>query len=159
MCLSLRRAGWEITVVSPRGAKRDASAFERIDGVDIHRFDAAESSGSALGYLREYVLAFARIRRLVRTVSNRKRFDVVHACNPPDFLLLTAIRLRRQGAATIFDQHDLSPELHAAKRGVSSLFGRSSWWSDWRCARRCNARHERVVRGSGPTRPPGSGVS
>ena len=115
MCLSLRRAGWEITVVSPRGAKRDTSAFERIDGVDIHRFHAAESSGTALGYLREYVLAFARIRRLVRTVSNRKRFDVVHACNPPDFLLLTAVRIRRQGAATIFDQHDLSPELHAAK--------------------------------------------
>ena len=39
----------------------------------------------------------------------------MQACNPPDFLLLTAIRLRRQGAATIFDQHDLSPELHAAK--------------------------------------------
>ena len=115
MCLSLRRAGWEITVVSPKGSKRDTSAFERIEGVDIHRFQMAESSGSALGYLREYVLAFARIRRLVRTVSNRKRFDVVQACNPPDFLLLTAIRLRRQGAAAIFDHHDLSPELHAAK--------------------------------------------
>ena len=76
---------------------------------------AAESSGSALGYVREYVLAFARIRRLVRTVSKRKRFDVVQACNPPDFLFLTALRLRRQGAATIFDQHDLSPELHEAK--------------------------------------------
>jgi glycosyltransferase involved in cell wall biosynthesis len=115
ICLSLRRAGWEITVVSPRGAKRDRSACERIDGVDIHRFHTVESSGSALGYLREYVLAFARIRRLVRMVSKGKRFDVVHACNPPDFLFLTALRLRRQGAATVFDQHDLSPELHAAK--------------------------------------------
>ena len=115
MCLSLRRAGWEITVVSPKGTKRDTSAFERIDGVDIHRFQTAESSGSTLGYVREYVLAFGRIRRLVRTVSKRKRFDVIQACNPPDFLFLTALRLRRQGAATVFDQHDLSPELHEAK--------------------------------------------
>ena len=104
MCLTLRRAGWEITVISPKGVKRDTSAFERIDGVEIHRFHAAESSGSALGYLREYVLAFARIRRLVRTVSNRKRFDVVQACNPPDFLLLTAIAPPTAGGG-----HDLRP--------------------------------------------------
>ena len=90
------------------------SAFERIDGVDIHRFQTAESSGSALGYVREYVLAFGRIRRLVRTVSKRKRFDVIQACNPPDFLFLTALRLRRQGGRDL-DQHDLSPELHEAK--------------------------------------------
>jgi hypothetical protein len=98
MCRSLPAAGWEITVVSPKGAKRDTSAFERIDGVDIHRFQAAEGSSSTLGYVRECVLAFARIGRLVRTVSNRKSFDAVHACSPlPTFLLLIAIPLRRQG--------------------------------------------------------------
>jgi hypothetical protein len=130
MCLSLRRAGWEITVVSPKGAKRDTSAFGRIDGVDIHRFQAAESSGSALGYLREYVFAFARIRRLVRTVSNRKRFDVVHACNPPPSDRHPS---PSAGAATIFDHHDLSPELHAAKYEKGFVSRRALvLWSDWR---------------------------
>ena len=43
---------------------------------------------------------------LVRRLSRTKHFDVVHACNPPDFLLLAAIALRRRGAAMIFDHHD-----------------------------------------------------
>ena len=43
--------------------------------------------------------------------------DVVHAASPPDFLLLVALTLRRRGAATIFDHHDLSPELFLAKFG------------------------------------------
>jgi glycosyltransferase involved in cell wall biosynthesis len=53
----------------------------------------------------------------VRRLSRTRRFDVVHACNPPDFLLIAAIPLRRRGAATIFDHHDLSPELYLAKYG------------------------------------------
>jgi glycosyltransferase involved in cell wall biosynthesis len=115
ICVSLRGAGWDVTVVSPKGGKRDTAAFESLDGVDIHRFDMADSSGSAAGYVREYTLAFARMSALVRRLSGHTSFDVVHACNPPDFLLLTAVRMRRRGVAMIFDHHDLSLELHAAK--------------------------------------------
>jgi glycosyltransferase involved in cell wall biosynthesis len=42
-------------------------------------------------------------------------FDVVHAANPPDFLLLAARPLRRRGARFVFDHHDLSPELYLAR--------------------------------------------
>ena len=45
------------------------------------------------------------------------RFDVVHACNPPDFLLLAALGLRRKGARFVFDHHDLVPELYRSKFG------------------------------------------
>ena len=75
-----------------------------------------------MGYLREYGLALVRIWALVRTLSHSERFDVIHACNPPDFLLLAALGPRRRGAATIFDHHDLSPELYRAKyRGRASV--------------------------------------
>ena len=45
------------------------------------------------------------------------RFDLVHACSPPDFLLLAMLPLRRQGTRFIFDHHDLTPELFASRFG------------------------------------------
>jgi glycosyltransferase involved in cell wall biosynthesis len=121
ICVSLRRAGWDVAVVSPKGAKRDTAPFERLDGVEIHRFDMPENPGSAAGYVREYAIAFARMSALVRRLSGRTSFDVVHACNPPDFLLLMTLRMRRRGVAVIFDHHDLSLELHAAKYTKGSV--------------------------------------
>jgi len=115
ICLSLRRAGWDVTAISPAGRDRDSEPFVVIDGVRIHRFALSESVSGGLGYAREYGLALFRIATLVRQLSRRERFDVVHACNPPDFLLLAALPLRRRGTATIFDHHDLSPELYRAK--------------------------------------------
>ena len=115
-CMSLQRAGWDVTVISPKGRDRDLEAFSDLEGVQIHRFDLVPSA-SGVGYLREYGLALLRISVLVRRLSRTRRFDVVHACNPPDFLLFAAIALRRRGAAMIFDHHDLSPELYLAKYG------------------------------------------
>ena len=119
-CTSLRRAGWDVTVICPKGKNRDSEAYSELEGVQIHRFDLVPSSG-AVGYIREYGLALTRIGTLVRRLSAAGRFDVVQACNPPDFLLLTALALRRRGAATIFDHHDLSPEVYLAKYGRRGL--------------------------------------
>jgi glycosyltransferase involved in cell wall biosynthesis len=115
-CTSLRRAGWDVTVICLRGRDHDREEFADLDGVRIHRFDLVPSS-SGLGYVREYGLALLRMSTLVRRLSRTRRFDVVHACNPPDFLLVAATPLRRRGAAMIFDHHDLSPELYLAKYG------------------------------------------
>jgi glycosyltransferase involved in cell wall biosynthesis len=124
ICKSLRRAGWDVCVISPTGHARDTERFATREGVRFYRFKSAASSGSGLGYLREYTLALTRMWSLVRKLSQRQRFDVVHACNPPDVLLLTALGLRRQGTATIFDHHDLSPELYCAKYGGHPLIVR-----------------------------------
>ena len=116
-CSTLHAAGWNVTVVCPKGQTADWSARENVDGVEIHRFDAIESQGGAVGYLREYRAALARIRRIVGEIARTRQVDVVQACNPPDILLLAARAARRRGAATIFDHHDLSPELFVAKFG------------------------------------------
>jgi glycosyltransferase involved in cell wall biosynthesis len=115
-CTSLRRAGWDVTVISPKGRDYDLEGFSDLEGVRIHRFDLVPSS-SGLGYVGEYGLALLRTGALVRRLARTSHFDVVHACNPPDFLLVAAIPLRRRGAAMIFDHHDLSPELYFAKYG------------------------------------------
>jgi glycosyltransferase involved in cell wall biosynthesis len=114
-CVALRSAGWDVSVVCPQGTKRDRDRFESIDGVAIHRFPIRFSSGGALDYGREYGVAMWRMWRIVSRLARTQRFDVVQACNPPDFLLLAALKLKRRGASFVFDQHDLVPELYLSR--------------------------------------------
>jgi len=53
----------------------------------------------------------------VRRLAAERHFDVVHAANPPDILLLAAWPLRRRGTRLIFDHHDLVPELYLSRFG------------------------------------------
>ena len=122
--LALRDAGHEVVAICPQPSDQEAegseaAAFERRDGIDIFRYAQPVASGTAISYLHEYALAFWLIRRLARRVAGERGFDVVQACNPPDFLLLAVHFLRRRGACLIFDHHDLVPELYVAKFGGS----------------------------------------
>jgi glycosyltransferase involved in cell wall biosynthesis len=121
--VALARAGCEVVVVCPQGAADErapdgeSASFEERDGVEIHRYPLRYADAGIAGYLREYASALWRTWRLVRRLSRERPFDVVHACNPPDFLLLAAWPARRRGARLIFDHHDLTPELFRARFG------------------------------------------
>lgn len=115
--LALTGAGYEVTVVCPQGDDRDREPFEIREGVRIHRYRPAPADGSPIGYAREYGLAFWQIARLALRLARRRRFDVIHACNPPDLLLLAVLPLRLQRSRFIFDHHDLVPELYRARFG------------------------------------------
>jgi glycosyltransferase involved in cell wall biosynthesis len=121
--LTLRDAGLRVVVVCPRGHERDTDTYELREGIEIHRFDVPASNGGAAGYLREYVSAYRSIARLAGALARREAFDVVHAANPPDFLLLAARRLRQSGARFIFDHHDLAPELYESRFEKRGIFG------------------------------------
>lgn len=114
---TLVAAGWEVVVVCAQGEGRDDAPFELLDGVEIHRFPLEPAGGGLTGYVREYAQAMWRIRSRVRKLARERRFDVVHGCNPPDFLLLAARSLRRQGTRFVFDHHDLVPELYRSRYG------------------------------------------
>jgi glycosyltransferase involved in cell wall biosynthesis len=114
---SLRDAGYDVTIVSPLGNGVDSSLQERIEGIELQRFPLPMAESGGLDYLREYGRALTRIGRLARRLGRDAPFDVVHACNPPDLLLLAALPLRRAGAAFVFDQHDLVPELYVSRFG------------------------------------------
>jgi glycosyltransferase involved in cell wall biosynthesis len=114
--LALRDAGASVTVVSPEGAGSESEPFSRIEGIDIHRFALDPAREGPFGYVREYSGAFWRMRQLVHRAAAGRSFDVVHACNPPDLLFLTAIAHRRR-ARFIYDQHDLVPELLLSRFG------------------------------------------
>jgi len=116
-CTALTRAGYDVTVICPQGVKRHREPFESLQGVSIHRYRARYAEGGIAGYALEYVSALRSMRRLARKLAKERPFDVVHACSPPDFLLLAMLPLRRQGARFIFDHHDLTPELFATRFG------------------------------------------
>src|SRR5581483_12398581 len=116
-CEALRDGGYGVSVVCPRGSGRDEAEFERLKGVEIHRYPLRPANGGVLGYGREYAAALWRTWRLIRRLAKTRRFDVVHACNPPDLLFLPALALRRAGAVFVFDHHDLVPELYLSRFG------------------------------------------
>jgi glycosyltransferase involved in cell wall biosynthesis len=114
---ALVRAGYDVTVICPTGEERDRSSFAEIEGVKIHRYEPRRADERVSDYAIEYLAALWSIRRLARRLARERPFDLVHACSPPDFLLLAALGLRRQGARFVFDHHDLTPELYLTRFG------------------------------------------
>ena len=123
---SLQVAGYDVTVVCPQGRGRDTERAVRIDGVKIHRYPLVAAGGGAATYAKEYASAFTQTARLVRRLDRAQSFDIVHACTPPDGLFLTALGLRRRGAAFVFDHHDLVPELFVSRFGSKGLVYRAA---------------------------------
>lgn len=115
---ALARAGYEVEVVCPLGTRASERAPSEVrDGVRINRYRLAPATGGARGYLREYATALWQTWRIVRRLTRERPFDIVHSCNPPDFLLFAAWPARRAGARIVFDHHDLTPELFRARFG------------------------------------------
>lgn len=121
-CLSLRRAGYDVTVVSPQGNSRDRELFEVCAGVEIHRYALPPATGGRRAFLWEYARAFWQTWRLVQKLARARPFAVVHAANPPDILLIAASPLKRRGTRFIFDHHDLVPELYTDRFGGRGVF-------------------------------------
>ena len=108
-CRALTGAGYDVTVVCPQGATRHQEPYERLQGVDIHRYRPRTADGGIVAYGLEYASALWSMGRLARRLAKQRPFDLVHACSPPDFLLLAVLPLRRAGHAV----HLRPPRPHA----------------------------------------------
>ncbi len=113
---ALAQGGFKVTVICPTGLGHEA-LDETVEGVRALRYRAPQGGRGVAGYLREFVVAMARMAALVRRLRAQTRVDAVIASTPPDFLVLLALAFRGRGAAVIFDQRDPGPELFEAKFG------------------------------------------
>ena len=124
--MSLRRAGYDVSVICPRGEKQDTEPHAVIQGIAIHRYPLRAAGGGPLTYVSEYGSAFRSTISIMRRLQREAPFDVVHACNPPDALIYTALPARRRGASLVFDHHDLVPELVLSRFGGEGLLYRAT---------------------------------
>ena len=121
---SLRAAGYEVTVISPKGELGERATFEVLDGIRIYRYPFYWEGNNALTYLLEYGWALLCTLTFTLWVAIWHGVDIVHAANPPDLLFLAAWPLKLFGKKFVYDQHDLCPELIEAKFGNRGFFYR-----------------------------------
>ncbi|MBN1121008.1 MAG: glycosyltransferase family 4 protein [Anaerolineae bacterium] len=112
---SLTEAGYAVTVICPRKAGQPRR--EVINGVSVSRFPAPTGGEGFIGYLWEYGFSMLAMLVLSWGVLLRGGFDTVHAHNPPDTLVVIGLFYKLLGKKFVFDHHDLSPELFAARFG------------------------------------------
>jgi glycosyltransferase involved in cell wall biosynthesis len=109
-----RDAGFEVDVIATR--RPDEAAREVVGGAKVVRLPIVHRRGTGRrAMLFEYggFTLIASALLLWRTL--RRRYDIVHVHNPPDFLICSALIPRLLGSRVIFDVHDLAPDMFAMR--------------------------------------------
>lgn len=118
---TLKESGAEVSIISPKMMGYTAS-YENINGIDIYRHPLPLEARGAMGYLIEYTVALFWEFYLSWKIFFKKRFHVIHGCNPPDLVFLVALFFTPLGVKYVFDHHDINPELYVAKFNKKGLF-------------------------------------
>jgi glycosyltransferase involved in cell wall biosynthesis len=114
---TLIAAGYQVSVVCP--GRSGEPWYESIEAVDVYRFPSWSPANNVWGYLTEYIFAMVSIAVLSVLVLSRDGFDIIHVANPPDCIVPIIGIYKLLGKSVVYDQHELCPELFAAKFGGS----------------------------------------
>ena len=112
---ALRDAGFQVSVICPKGVGRDEESFICLEDISIYRYQLPAIGNKYIAYLGEYGFSFVITFLLSLKVLFRRGFDIIHAANPPDMFFLIGLFYRFLGKKYIFDQHDLAPEMFRVK--------------------------------------------
>jgi len=117
---TLKENGAKVTIICPK-MKGYNKRYEIIDDIEIFRHPLREGKG-VLGYLVEYTQAIFWEFFLSWRIFFKNRFHIIHGCNPPDLIFLTALFFKPFGVKYIFDHHDINPELYISKFEKKGFF-------------------------------------
>jgi glycosyltransferase involved in cell wall biosynthesis len=113
-CQALVSAGYQVTVVCPKGDGDPSYAV--VDSVELHKYRPYAPGGSKFGFVAEYAYSFLATAWHTLKARRSGRFAVMQACNPPDIFWPIAYALRAiDGTKFVFDHHDLCPELYESR--------------------------------------------
>lgn len=107
-------AGYHVDVICLR--QPDEREYEVANGVHVHRVPLNRTYDRTLVQsLASWTWFLVQAGAKVAQLHLRRRYDVVHVHNMPDFLVFAALVPKLSGAKVVLDVQDVSPELMAAK--------------------------------------------
>ena len=114
-CQSLRAAGFQVSVVCPKGPGDPATRCSTAS--DLYGTRPRRRTQAMLSLPYEFAYCWLRTATLwlALTVRRRSGFDVIQACNPPDTFWALALPFKLAGMRFVFDQHDLCPEVYESR--------------------------------------------
>ncbi len=112
--LVLKAANYEVSVISPATAKYPKLA-EHLEGIHVYRYPMLIEGNGYIGLIAEYIWSFICIFVGTLFVSVRRGFHAIVMANTPDIYFPIMWMWRLLGKSTVFDHHDLTPELFATK--------------------------------------------
>jgi len=118
---TLKDNGASVSIICPK-MKGYTEKYEVINGIEIYRHSLPLEARGAIGYLFEYSTALFWEFVLSWKIFFKKRFHVIHGCNPPDLIFLVALWFKIFGVRYVFDHHDINPELYVAKYNKKGFF-------------------------------------
>jgi len=113
--LTMKNAGYNVSVICPAGKDRDKEMYSNVDGVNVYRYPLLTDAQSKIDYLKEYSFSLIYTFFLSLKILLFKNFDIIHIANPPDIFFPILAFYRIFGKKIIFDQHDLKPESYLSR--------------------------------------------
>jgi glycosyltransferase involved in cell wall biosynthesis len=115
----MRSAGHNVDVIALR--RLDQPMVGDVDGVRLIRIQRRSvTEKAAVVYLAKLLWFLTKATAVLTFLNAKRRYDVVHVHNVPDFLVFAAIVPKLTGARLILDIHDILPELFAGKFSAQS---------------------------------------
>jgi len=111
--------GHKISVICP-ATKKYPVGEHFIDGINVYRHPLPIEANVLYQYVFEYSYALWKEFWLTIKIFRKNKFDVIHACNPPDLIWIIGFFWKMFGVKFVFDHHDLSPELFLTKLDVKN---------------------------------------
>jgi glycosyltransferase involved in cell wall biosynthesis len=114
--LSLEAAGYEVTIIAPRGdrvlTRLPGSRSTRLKPYPVYVYGSGVAS-----FAFEFLWSFSciTVRLLGEVLAGRAH--AVQVCNPPDVYWPLALLVRSLRRPWVFDHHDLCPEVYATRSG------------------------------------------
>jgi glycosyltransferase involved in cell wall biosynthesis len=114
---ALQRAGMEVEVLCLRPSP--ASPRQQVlNGVRVSALPLKRRRSGKLMYMAQYGWFLSCVFTLLTLRCLRRRYDLVHVHNMPDFLVFSALVPRLLGARVVLDLHDPMPELFRSLYGL-----------------------------------------
>lgn len=101
---------------------RGEAATEVVSNINVYRLKLKRKRSGKITYILEYFYFFSWALIKLTYLYFKKKYDVIHVHNMPNFIVFTSLIPKIFGAKVILDLHDPMPELFAT---MFSLYGNS----------------------------------